>query len=94
MTNEKKKRKQKPKKGKVVRLTPDLVRLISKEQGEGETVASTIRRLLAFEGDIVYVLPSDIHEEIEDARGIAVLRAVRKGRGRGTIERPVVLRRP
>ena len=79
------------KKGKVVRLTPDLVKLVSSEQREGESVPSVIRRLLGLTGELIYVLPSDIHETVADARGEAVLRAVRR-KGR-KIERPLAVRR-
>ena len=84
-------KKRTPKKGKVVRLTPDLVKLVSSEQREGESVPSVIRRLLGLTGELIYVLPSDIHETVADARGEAVLRAVRKRAKK--IERPVPLRR-
>lgn len=84
-------RKQKPKKGKVVRLTPDLVTIITEEHQEGETVPETIRRLLGLTGEVRYVLPSDIHESIEDARGAAVIRAVRSKIKR--TERPIPVRR-
>jgi len=64
------KRKQRPKKGRVVRITPDLVTIIS--------------------GEVRYVLPSDIHETVEDARGAAVIRAVRSRIKRA--ERPIPVR--
>lgn len=82
-------KKPKPKKGRVVRLTPDLVRLIAEERVEGESVPDTIRRLLNLTGTLKYVLPSDLHETIEDARGIAVLRALRTRRP----ERPMKVRK-
>lgn len=84
-------KKTKPKPGKVVRLTPDLVRLVSEAQGEGETIPSVIRRLLGLTGDLIYVLPSDIHETVADAKGEAVIRAVRRKQKK--IERPVPVRR-
>jgi hypothetical protein len=37
---------------------------------------------------VYYALPSDLHEHIEDARGIAVLRAARSGKKKH-IEKPV-----
>jgi hypothetical protein len=80
----------KPKKGKVVRLTPDLVNLVAESQREGESIPAVIRRLLNITGEICYVLPSDIHETIESARGIAVLRAVRSKTGK--IERPLAVK--
>jgi hypothetical protein len=84
------KRKQRPKKGRVVRITPDLVTIISEEQREGETIPETIRRLLGLSGEVRYVLPSDIHETVEDARGAAVIRAVRSRIKRA--ERPIPVR--
>lgn len=85
------KRKQKKKKGKVVRITPDLVALIAKEHQEGETIPETLRRLTNPNGERVkYVLPSDIHETVEDARGTAIVRAVRARRRKA--ERPVPVR--
>jgi hypothetical protein len=80
----------KKKAGRVVRLTPDLVKLIADSQQEGETIPTVIRRLLEIKGDICYVLPSDIYETVEDARGVAVLRAVKAKSKR--IERPVSVR--
>ena len=65
------------KKGRVVRLTPDLVTIIAEERREGETVPATIRRLLGLSGTLKYVLPSDLHESIADARGVAVIRALK-----------------
>lgn len=87
---QKKKRKQKPKKGKVVRLSPDLVTIITEERRGKEPVHETIKRLLGLSGEVRYVLPSDLHESVEDARGVAVLRAVReKAKKR---ERPIPVR--
>lgn len=85
------KKKRKPKPGRVVRLTPDLVRLVTENQEEGETVPAVIRRLLGLTGDLIYVLPSDIHETVADARGEAVLRAVRRKQKK--IERPIPVRK-
>lgn len=71
-------------------MTPDLVKLIAEKQREGETVPAVIRRLLGFTGEILYVLPSDIHKTVEDARGVAVLRAVRSKVKR--TEKPLAVR--
>jgi hypothetical protein len=80
----------KVKPGKVVRLTPDLVTLVMTERKLGESIPSVIRRLLNLTGEVRYVLPSDLHESIADAKGTAVLRAVRsKSKG---IERPIPVR--
>lgn len=80
----------KPKPGKVVRLTPDLVKLIVENQGPKETIPQVIRRLLNLTGEVRYVLPSDIYETVEDARGVAVLKAVRTKMKK--IEKPVTVR--
>lgn len=84
-------KKQKPKKGRVVRLTPDLVTIIAEEKEPGETIPAVIRRLLGLTGEVRYVLPSDLHETVEDARGAAVVRAVRRKLKR--TERPVSVRK-
>lgn len=80
----------KPKKGKVIRLTPDLVTLVVENRRKNETIPAVIRRLLDIKGEIRYVLPSDIYETVEDARGVAVLRAV-KSKMKKT-EKPLVVR--
>lgn len=85
------KRKQKPKQGRVVRLTPDLALFLEKKRLRDETVAETFRRLLSPAEELSrFVLPSDIFETIEEARGAAVLRRVRsKGK---QIEKPIKVR--
>ena len=83
---------QKKKPGRVVRLTPDLVTIIAEEQEPGETIPSVIRRLLGLTGENVrYVLPSDIYENVVDARGVAVLRAVNAKLKK--VEKPVPVRK-
>lgn len=83
--------KQKKKPGKVIRLTPDLVSIVEAEHEEGETYPETIRRLLGLTGEVRYVLPSDIYESVEDARGVAIIKAV-KQKVKKT-ERPVAVRK-
>ena len=80
--------KPKIKPGRVVRLTPDLVKLVAENQTEGESIPSVIRRLLGIVGDIHYVLPSDLHDYVADARGIAIIRAIRSKKP----ERPLAVR--
>ena len=80
----------KPKKGRVVRLTPDLVKLVSESQHKGETIPSVIRRLLTPRGLVRFVLPSDIYETVEDARGVAVMKAVKSKAKRA--EKPIAVR--
>lgn len=82
------KRKQKPKAGRVVRLTPDLVTIVNTEQEPGETIPDVIRRLFGLKGEVRYVLPYDLHETAADARGQAVLRGERK-----SIPRPIPVRK-
>lgn len=77
----------KPKPGKVVRLTPDLVRLIEENRTPKETLPQVIRRLLGLGEKGIFALPSDLFESLEDARGEAILRAVREKRK--TPEKPV-----
>lgn len=84
------KKAKKPKKGKVVRLTPDLVTIIAEEQQKGETIPEVIRRLLGLTGEVRYVLPSDIYVNVVDARGVAVLKAVNSRTRK--IEAPVPVR--
>lgn len=74
---ERQERKQKPKKGKVVRLTPDLVVFLEGKRRDSETVSETFQRILGQIGETRFVLPSDLHETIEEARGYAILRKVR-----------------
>jgi hypothetical protein len=83
------KRKQKPKAGKVVRITPDLDRLISTKRADSETVSETLRRLIFGESRL-YVLPSDIFISLEEARGEAIVRRVKQKLTKA--EKPVVLR--
>lgn len=82
-------KKRKPKPGKVVRLTPDLVARVVAERREGETIPSVLRRLLDLTGELRYVLPSDLHETVADAKGAAVLRAVRS---KSRIEKPIAVK--
>lgn len=88
---EKQEKRQGPKKGKVVRLTPDLAQFLEKKKKEGETVAETFRRLLAPTPELMrFVLPSDLHETVEEARGYAILKKVRTKAKQA--ERPVKVR--
>lgn len=66
----------KKKKGKVVRLTPDLVDKIFAEKQDDETVPQVIRRLLELKEEPTgYVLPSDLYSDAAEARGAAVMKA-------------------
>ena len=87
---DKPKKKRKPKKGKVVRITPDIVNLILIERKEKETISGVIRRLLNLSGEDRYVLPSDLYARIEEARGVAIVRAV-KSKNKKT-EKPIKIK--
>ncbi len=80
----------KPKKGKVIRITPDLQTIVEMEKKKNETIPEVLRRLLGLKGEVRYVLPSDIYETPEDARGIAVMRAVKAKNKK--IEKPLPVR--
>ncbi len=84
-------KRQKPKKGRVIRLTPDLVTIVAAEQERGEKIPDVLRRLLGLKGEVRYVLPSDVHETVEEARGEAVIRAVRRKLKRP--EKPITMRK-
>ena len=89
--SEKPKRKQSKKKGRVVRLRPDLELLVELLRFSGETVSDTVGRLIEVgSGELAYVLPSDVFGSIEDARGEAVLRAVKRKAKR--VEKPLQVR--
>jgi hypothetical protein len=92
MVSEAVRKKQRPKKGRVARLSPDLVRLVDLNRREGETVPDVLRRLIHrdHESEAKFALPSDLHETPEDARGAAIVRSVRDRSGR--IERPIKVR--
>ena len=82
--------------GKVIRVDELTFRFISEKRRRGEPVTALLRRLLGLpsrkgivERPTQYVLPSDLHPTIEDARGEAVLRAVR---GKRKAEEPKIVR--
>lgn len=86
---DKPKRKQKPKKGRVFRLDDGLAAVIEEERLPGETTSEVVRRLFGLDDEVRYVLPSDLYESAADARGRAVLRAVREKTQR---EKPIPVR--
>jgi len=89
---ESKTRKQKPKKGRVVRIDPELATLLELSKENGETVSETFHRLLSDTLDFhqFFVLPSDLFLSASEARGEAIVRSV-KGTRR-TIERPILVK--
>ncbi len=81
----------KKKKGRVIRITPDLVELIAKEQKKDESIPAVIKRLLKLDdGPYEWVLPSALYTRIEEARGAAVVRAVKEKTKK--IEKPIAVR--
>jgi hypothetical protein len=82
--------------GKVLRADEASWKLLSRKRKMKETVAACLRRRLGLppkgKGNSVreiYVLPSDIHGSVEEARGQAVLRAVKKKTKQ--IEEPILV---
>lgn len=97
MAEEAKTRKQE-KPGKVVRVDPLIWKHLMARRKEKETVSSVIRRLLGLPSrrpgissppKKFYVLPSDLSESAEEARGRAIIRAVR---AKKKPERPIEVR--
>lgn len=86
----------KPKKGKVVRLTPETWRLIRDHKMGGETIDQVIRRLMELpplKGEAYYVLPNSLLVDKDRAKllGRAVMMAVAQGR-RKIQEKPILVR--
>jgi len=75
--------------GHVVRLDPLMWSLVAAAKRKGESVSVVIRRLLNPPVRRLYVLPSDLINTIEEARGRAVVRSVKK---RTKPERPVMVK--
>ena len=78
--------------GHVARLNPEMWRMVTAERRKGESVSSVLRRLIdgaAKKMRTLYALPSDLVETVEDARGRAVIRAVK---GKRKPEKPVAVR--
>ena len=88
--------------GKVIRLGPRLHRFIETKRKAKETFDGCLCRLLGlpakrererkFEVESSFVLPSDLHATASDARGQAVLKAVKTKRP-DVIEKPIEVRR-
>lgn len=82
--------------GEVIRIDELTARYIKEKRRRGETKTAVIRRLLGLpsrkgiiERPPVYVLPSDVFLTIEDARGAAIVRAVR---AKQAAEEPKIVR--
>lgn len=87
----------KPKPGKVIRIDELTFRFISEKRRRGEQITTLIRRLIGLpsrkgivDRPTKYVLPSDLYESIEEARGAAVLKSV-KAKAKKT-EEPIAIR--
>jgi hypothetical protein len=89
----------KKKPGRVVRLSPKLQAYVEARLRTKETFDACLRRLLAlpkkrekgrFETQVCYVLPSDIFETKAEAKGAAIVRAVRTKK---QAERPIEMKR-
>lgn len=95
MINETTKKKEKP--GKVLRIDALTWKYITELKRPKESFSGLIRRLIGLpsrkgitEVSAKFVLPSDLHRSIEEARGAAVLRAVRAKRKE--TEEPIAVR--
>lgn len=92
----------KPKAGRVVRLTPVIQKFIEQRKQGKETVSGTLCRLLGLpnkKGDTAmrpltfYILPESrvVCDSLPEAKGVAIMRAVKKGLKKPT-ERPIEVR--
>lgn len=78
---------QKQKPGKVVRLNPTTWKFIESHRKEGESIAQALERITGASGaEVLYALPSDLAPSLAEARGRAVLKAVKS---KSKPERPV-----
>lgn len=90
-----KKGEKKPKPGKVIRVDPVVWKLLSAKREPKETITAVLRRLLALPGrkgekpKQYYILPSDLTETISEARGRAIVMAVRR---KTKPEKPIAVR--
>lgn len=92
--------KQKP--GKVIRVDPMIWKYLSQNRKPKETVSALIRRLVGLpprkganiqSGYRYYILPESkiVCDSIEEARGQAILRAIKAGKKKPT-EKPIEVR--
>ncbi len=77
----------KPKPGKVLRVDELTFRFLAEKRKRGEQMTALIRRLIGLpsrkgiiDSPTKWALPSDLFESIEEARGAAVVRAVKAKR--------------
>lgn len=96
--SERVKKKQGPKPGKVIRVSDGLIHFIERAKLSGETNDLVLRKLLGLpnsgeiDGEVkeYYVLPGDLHENVADARGRAIIQNVKLKK---KIEEPIIVRR-
>lgn len=92
----KKKRKQAPKPGKVVRINPNTLKIVSSEMKEGEPMVAAIERLVKAahvkKGKTYYILPESgvVCDSLPEAKGKAIIAAVLKKKKK--IETPVAVK--
>lgn len=93
--SQKPRRKQKPKSGKVIRVSKDMGAFLTKEKKAGETWDLALRRLLGSEpkGAIsvphMWVLPSHLIATRSEALAISLEEAVKTRKGFGDRETPI-----
>lgn len=90
--------KQKDKPGKVIRVDPTTWKYITQQKQEKETLSAVVRRLLGLapkKGNWIpnkfFILPSSLFNSVSEARGAAVMQAVKKKDK--SIERPIEVRK-
>ena len=81
--------KQKAKAGRVVRVTPELMKLIETKRTGRESVSATLKRIINGEQKY-YALPSDLCESLSEARGRAIMYKVQ--RKLKAVEKPIAVR--
>lgn len=90
-------KKQGPKKGKVVRVSPAVWSLLERERADGETIDALVRRVLGValkrsrkKIQTYFILPEAgiVCSSRKEALGAATLLFVRRGK-RGTLEQPI-----
>lgn len=88
------KKKQKPKKGRVIRISDQLAKAIDSQRGPDETWAEVIARITNKsnanpKAPSMWTLPSRLVPTKGEALGIAIVEAAREGRALDTKEEPI-----
>jgi len=91
-------KKQGPKKGHVIRISPELWGLICTSTSDKESISATLARLLHLSRnrEEFWILPESllVSRTVEAARGMAILRCVQEGK-KDPVEEPIrVLKAP